>query len=299
MATKLWGCDPSGLSADLARRRISVNGGGRLLRRVARGARPAGRTFLYPRLGYGEVVDRLAGSAVVAGARIETGRPWTCSSQVGRCSSRSTTGGRSSPDRVLWTAPLDALVGVVPVPRTLHHRATGASCSSTSCSTRIVTATSTRTTSRIPTSHSPASRSRRTTATARTRRPHRALRRGAGDRRRHVLGGERRRHSARSCSTAWSAPVGLRRPRSPASRSSGSPRLPDIPVDDVAAAAAPADGPTPRSSLRPRPTGPRRRRQPPSRLAMALDAVACLGPDGWDAATGRPPAPLRHLVVDD
>ena len=74
MATKLWGCDPSGLSADLARRRIAVNGGGRLLRRVARGARPAGRTFLYPRLGYGEVVDRLAGSAVVAGARIETGR---------------------------------------------------------------------------------------------------------------------------------------------------------------------------------------------------------------------------------
>ena len=113
MATKLWGCDPSGLSADLARRRIAVNGGGRLLRRVARGARPAGRTFLYPRLGYGEVVDRLAGSAVVAGARIETGRRVDVLEPGRPVRVTLDDGRRINPDRVLWTAPLDALVGVV------------------------------------------------------------------------------------------------------------------------------------------------------------------------------------------
>ena len=48
---------------ELARRRIAVNDGVGLLRRIARGSRPAGRTFLYPRLGYGEVVDRLAEAA--------------------------------------------------------------------------------------------------------------------------------------------------------------------------------------------------------------------------------------------
>ena len=113
MAAKLWGRDPSALSADLARRRIAVNDGGRLLRRVARGARPAGRTFLYPRLGYGQVVDRLATSAVEAGARLGTGcrvdvlqpgRPVRATLDDGR---------RIDAARVLWTAPLDALVGVV------------------------------------------------------------------------------------------------------------------------------------------------------------------------------------------
>jgi protoporphyrinogen oxidase len=113
MATKLWGCDPSGLSADLARRRIAVNGGSRLLRRIARGARPAGRTFLYPRLGYGEVVDRLAGSAVVAGARIETGRRVDVLEPGRPVRVTLDDGRRINPDRVLWTAPLDGLVGVV------------------------------------------------------------------------------------------------------------------------------------------------------------------------------------------
>ena len=96
-----------------ARRRIAVNGGGRLLRRVARGARPAGRTFLYPRLGYGEVVDRLAGSAVVAGARIETGRRVDVLEPGRPVRVTLDDGRRINPDRVLWTAPLDALVGVV------------------------------------------------------------------------------------------------------------------------------------------------------------------------------------------
>ena len=102
------------LSADLARRRIAVNDGGRLLRRVARGARPAGRTFLYPapRLRRGRRPPRRDQRSRPARASRPAAAS-TCSSPVGRCASRSTTGGGSSADRVLWTAPLDALVGVV------------------------------------------------------------------------------------------------------------------------------------------------------------------------------------------
>ena len=125
MATKLWGRDPARLSAELARRRIAVNGGGRLVRRIARGSRPAGRTFLYPRLGYGEVVDRLADAAVAAGVVVDRSTA-VGALTTGAAPQATLTDGRCiEAGRVLWTAPLDALSSVVadgPAAPQLEHR---------------------------------------------------------------------------------------------------------------------------------------------------------------------------------
>ena len=73
-ARKLWGVGPDELDADLARRRVTANSGGAIARRLARQLRgPA--TFLYPRLGFGQLVERLADDAVRAGVSIELGTP--------------------------------------------------------------------------------------------------------------------------------------------------------------------------------------------------------------------------------
>lgn len=98
MATKLWGRSPDELSGELARRRISVRDRTAVIRRLARTSRPAGRTFRYPRLGYGQVVDRLASAATDAGAEIRVGERWTPGDDV----------------PVAWTAPLDAMPDGVP-----------------------------------------------------------------------------------------------------------------------------------------------------------------------------------------
>lgn len=110
MAAKLWGRPPGALGAELAHRRISVRDRSSVVRRLARTARSSGRTFLYPRLGYGQVVDRLADAAADAGVDIRTGTEWTPSS------------GESSPHTV-WTAPVAQLARLLGGPAdTLTHR---------------------------------------------------------------------------------------------------------------------------------------------------------------------------------
>ena len=123
MAAKLWGRPPEDLSAELARRRIAVNDGRRLVRRIARGSRPAGRTFLYPRLGYGQVVDRLAEAATAAGATILTGRRGMTIEPGARTAVDVDGGPVLDAGRVLWTAPLDALAGALgrPAPPVAHR----------------------------------------------------------------------------------------------------------------------------------------------------------------------------------
>lgn len=72
-ARKLWGVDPEELSGELARRRVSAGSPMAIVRRLAttrRGRRPE---FLYPRGGFGQIVERLADDAVEAGATIELG----------------------------------------------------------------------------------------------------------------------------------------------------------------------------------------------------------------------------------
>lgn len=72
-AQKLWGMNPDDLDADLARRRVSASSPSAILGRIVHARRPEGRQFLYPRTGYGEIVERLADAATRAGATIDTG----------------------------------------------------------------------------------------------------------------------------------------------------------------------------------------------------------------------------------
>jgi protoporphyrinogen oxidase len=109
MAEKLWGAPAGQLSATLASRRISVRDRRSLTRRLARTARANGRTFLYPRRGYGQIVERLAAAAIDAGATIRTGARVdtvvASERDVGVC----VDGEPAHVRRVVWTAPVEAL----------------------------------------------------------------------------------------------------------------------------------------------------------------------------------------------
>jgi protoporphyrinogen oxidase len=72
-AHKLWDTAPDELAGELARRRVSAATPIDILRRLVSGARPEGRTFLYPRTGFGAIVEALADAAVAAGATIRLG----------------------------------------------------------------------------------------------------------------------------------------------------------------------------------------------------------------------------------
>jgi protoporphyrinogen oxidase len=72
-ARKLWDTPPDELAGELARRRVSASSPAAIVRRLARGARPEGRTFLYPRRGFGAIPEALAAAARGAGADIRLG----------------------------------------------------------------------------------------------------------------------------------------------------------------------------------------------------------------------------------
>ncbi|MGI9596172.1 MAG: FAD-dependent oxidoreductase [Acidimicrobiales bacterium] len=76
-ARKLYGVGPDELAAELADRRISAGSPADILRRLVTARRPEGRTFLYPRRGYGQIAERLAEAAVDAGATIRLETPAT------------------------------------------------------------------------------------------------------------------------------------------------------------------------------------------------------------------------------
>ena len=124
-AAKLYGTDPAVIDGDVARRRIALTGLGDVLARLRRSRQPSGSVFLYPRLGYGQVTDRLAEEAVGAGVEIRTGTTVTeVAPAGGGARVRSSDGAVHDVGRVLWTAPPGALAvaaGRPPVP--LEHRA--------------------------------------------------------------------------------------------------------------------------------------------------------------------------------
>lgn len=70
-ARKLWGVDPEGLDAELARRRIGVTGPWAVVGRALR--RHPG--FLYPAGGFGRIPEAVAAAARAAGADLRTARP--------------------------------------------------------------------------------------------------------------------------------------------------------------------------------------------------------------------------------
>jgi protoporphyrinogen oxidase len=72
-AEKLWGTPAAGLAGELARKRVSASSPVAVARKVLRGARTEGRVFLYPRRGFGQIVEAVADAAVAAGADLRLG----------------------------------------------------------------------------------------------------------------------------------------------------------------------------------------------------------------------------------
>ncbi|HET7652492.1 MAG TPA: FAD-dependent oxidoreductase [Acidimicrobiales bacterium] len=111
-ARKLWGVEPHELSGEQARRRISARGAGGLLRRALRRERP---TFLYPRGGFGRIVEVLADDAVARGATIRTS---TSATAVDVSARRVTLddGTTVGAGRVWSTVPLPSLARLAGAP---------------------------------------------------------------------------------------------------------------------------------------------------------------------------------------
>lgn len=125
-AAKLYGTDPATIDGDVARRRIALTGLGAVLGRLWRTRQPSGSTFLYPRLGYGQVTDRLAEEAVAAGVDVRTGTTVTMLRPGDGDGATATLadGRRLDVGRVLWTAPPGALAAAADLPAVeLEHRA--------------------------------------------------------------------------------------------------------------------------------------------------------------------------------
>lgn len=72
-AKKLWGVDASELDGSLAERRVSAGGPIDILKRLVAARNEDGRTFYYPRLGYGQICEALADAARAAGADLQMG----------------------------------------------------------------------------------------------------------------------------------------------------------------------------------------------------------------------------------
>jgi len=70
---KIWGVDATQLAAEQARRRVSADSPLKMIRRIASGSGGSGRSFWYPRRGYGQITEALAGAASEAGADVRLG----------------------------------------------------------------------------------------------------------------------------------------------------------------------------------------------------------------------------------
>ena len=112
-AHKIWGTAPEELSGEQARRRVAAASPARILRRVlARGAEGK-RTFLYPRRGYGQIVESLAVAARAAGADILTGAEVTGVALESGRGRVILADGRVLEGRRVWsTLPLPALAAM-------------------------------------------------------------------------------------------------------------------------------------------------------------------------------------------
>jgi protoporphyrinogen oxidase len=71
-ARKLFGVESSELDAELARRRVSGGSALSIARRLTARRNAAGRTFLYPRRGFGQIPEALADAAAAAGVSFRT-----------------------------------------------------------------------------------------------------------------------------------------------------------------------------------------------------------------------------------
>jgi protoporphyrinogen oxidase len=114
-ARKLWDTEPERLAGELARRRVSAASPADIVRRLARGTRPEGRVFLYPRTGFGAIAEAVAGAAVAAGAtlRLGCGVQTLCRRPGGTWTLMLEDGSTVDADHVWSTVALPALARMV------------------------------------------------------------------------------------------------------------------------------------------------------------------------------------------
>ena len=74
---KLYGVTADALTVELADKRVSATSPLQILRSAMRATRSNGRTFFYPRRGYGQISEAMADAAIAAGADLRLGSPVT------------------------------------------------------------------------------------------------------------------------------------------------------------------------------------------------------------------------------
>jgi protoporphyrinogen oxidase len=124
-ARKLWDAGVDDLTGEVARRRVSASSPVDIARRLVRGARPEGRTFLYPRRGFGQISEAVADAATTAGAGVRLGTSVTgVTARPDGVTLALDDGSSLDADVVLSTAPITVLARLLGGPAVeLRHRA--------------------------------------------------------------------------------------------------------------------------------------------------------------------------------
>jgi protoporphyrinogen oxidase len=111
-ARKIWGVDPAHLAGEQARKRITADTPGKMLRRVLRGGSSGPATFFYPRRGFGAIAEALSEAAESAGAQVRYDATVT-SVRFGDAARVRTADGQSVTAQRIWsTLPLTALAAM-------------------------------------------------------------------------------------------------------------------------------------------------------------------------------------------
>lgn len=113
-ARKLYGTPANALSVELADRRVSASSTVDIVRRVVRARKTSGRSFLYPRRGYGQIVEALASAAVAAGADIRLATRADALDLAGDHAVVQTDHATVHADAVLTSIPPSALAALLP-----------------------------------------------------------------------------------------------------------------------------------------------------------------------------------------
>ena len=112
-AEKLWGIPAGQLDGEQARRRVSASSPLAIIKRLVKSSTPAGRIFLYPRKGYGQIVEAIANAVTDAGGTIHLDSPVTgIKSESNTC--QIVVGEKSQTVEHVWsTAPLTKLTEII------------------------------------------------------------------------------------------------------------------------------------------------------------------------------------------
>ncbi|MBT95933.1 MAG: hypothetical protein CL431_08190 [Acidimicrobiaceae bacterium] len=112
-AEKLWGISADQLDGEQARRRVSASSPLAIIKRLVKSSTPAGRTFLYPKKGYGQIVEVIANAVIDQGGSIHLDSPVTeIRSESNTC--QISAGEKSLTVEHVWsTAPLTKLTEII------------------------------------------------------------------------------------------------------------------------------------------------------------------------------------------